>query len=42
MVEIHRWDFIFVIDSQNEIQGQTHNIVGRDRESNEKSGDNGL
>ena len=42
MGEIHRWDFISVIESQNEIQGQTHNIVGRDGESNEKSGDNGL
>lgn len=41
MGEIHRWDFTSVIDSQHEIQGQTHSIIGRDRESNEKSGDNG-
>lgn len=41
MGEIHRWNFISVIGSLNEIQGQTYGTTGRDGESNEKSGDNG-
>lgn len=41
MGKIHRRDFISVIGSLNEIQGQTYSTTGRDRESNEKSGDNG-
>lgn len=40
MGEIQRWE-LSVIGSLNEIQGQTHNTAGRDKESNEKSGNNG-
>lgn len=38
MAGAHTWDFTAMIGSLDEIQGQTHSTLSRDKESNKESG----